>query len=157
MPRVKVNIDKKELTDILEHVENNNSFNTRSDLAKAIAERISVDVTPAVILLRIKEFNLDPKTPVGQRGRPSGIKLSKTQRLAMNAGRRKNKSFDISEMRKEFPTTYTKLLDRVSKGSATSSIKAMCLSCVQFQKPEITNCTCISCPLYHLRPYQKKS
>ena len=36
------------------------------------------------------------------------------------------------------------------------AIKAFCLSCVGDSRRDITNCTSRQCPLYPVRPYQKK-
>lgn len=43
-------------------------------------------------------------------------------------------------------------------GSASprKAIKAMCLSCVGFERKEITNCSSFACPLWEYRPFQVK-
>lgn len=155
MPRKRIEVNKRELAATIGNVEQDNAFATRNDLAIAVSEKMGI--TPSVVLLRIKEFGIEPKTPKGKRGRQAGVKLTAEQKAAMQAGRKKKKEFNVDEMRKTFPVSYSGLLDKVSKGSLASTIKAKCLDCVQFHKPEITNCTCVSCPLYHVRPYQKKN
>jgi len=156
MPRTKIEIDKFQLMTIINRVENANTFTTRNALAEAVAAEFPLDISSAVILLRIKEFGIEPKTPKGKRGRPAGIGLSTTQKDKMQAGRKKKVIGNIAEMKKDFPESRHGLIDRVGKGSKTAALKAMCLSCVQFQTKEITNCTCISCPIWGFRPYQKK-
>jgi hypothetical protein len=41
--------------------------------------------------------------------------------------------------------------------SLRMAINAKCWECSCEQRLEITNCTCVSCPLYPVRPYQKNS
>lgn len=40
-------------------------------------------------------------------------------------------------------------------GPRSNAIKAMCLSCVGFEREQITKCTGFSCPLWAYRPFQK--
>ena len=40
--------------------------------------------------------------------------------------------------------------------SLRCGINAMCYECSGEDKKEITLCTAVGCPLYNLRPYQKK-
>lgn len=154
MARRKIEVSKVELAGVIGDIESEQVFSTRNDLANAVSAKM--DISPSIVLLRIKEFGLQPKTPKGKRGRQPGVKLSKDQKRAMQAGRSKKKNFDVSAMRKNFPASYKGLLDKVSAGSYAATVKGKCLDCVQFQKSEITNCTCVSCPLWHVRPYQKK-
>ena len=37
------------------------------------------------------------------------------------------------------------------------AINAKCFDCCCFQKPEVTFCTAKACPLYSLRPWQRKN
>ena len=63
MPRTKIEIDKFQLMTIINRVENANTFTTRNALAEAVAAEFPLDISSAVILLRIKEFDIEPKTP----------------------------------------------------------------------------------------------
>jgi hypothetical protein len=56
------------------------------------------------------------------------------------------------------PTAYRKLFERsyTGKASPRASIKAFCLECIGFERAAITDCTASACPLWRLRPYQKK-
>ena len=38
-----------------------------------------------------------------------------------------------------------------------NSVKAKCLECSTWQQDEVTNCTVKACPLWHIRPFQKKA
>ena len=57
------------------------------------------------------------------------------------------------------PIKYLPLLQRVrdkNSKSKAEAIKAFCLQCVGFQSKRVTNCTALKCPLYQVRPYQKR-
>ena len=58
----------------------------------------------------------------------------------------------------EIPQIYRKDYEKAVIGrSKPAAIKAFCLECVCWQKNEITNCTSVTCPLYTVRPFNKKS
>jgi len=40
--------------------------------------------------------------------------------------------------------------------SLRAAINAKCWDCVCFQRREVTLCVCDDCPLFHVRPWQKK-
>jgi len=54
------------------------------------------------------------------------------------------------------PESAKKTLTQAFSGSASprAAIKAMCLSCVGFQRDEIRDCTAFACPLWKYRPFQ---
>lgn len=57
------------------------------------------------------------------------------------------------------PLKYQSLFDRVhdrNSKSKADAIKAFCLQCVGFKYKRVTNCTAPKCPLFNVRPYQKK-
>jgi hypothetical protein len=58
----------------------------------------------------------------------------------------------IAEMPKKYRKIYRKAVENNNKDAA---IQAFCLECVCWQKNEITNCPCLACPLFGLRPYTK--
>jgi hypothetical protein len=43
---------------------------------------------------------------------------------------------------------------RARKGNLRSLLALKCLDCTCWQRAEIAGCTCISCPLYPVRPYK---
>lgn len=58
------------------------------------------------------------------------------------------------------PLKYQGLFQRVKdmrSKSKAEAIKAMCLECVGFKFKRVTECTSPKCPLFHVRPYQKKA
>lgn len=54
-------------------------------------------------------------------------------------------------MPESYRRTYVKAICRQSRPAA---IKAKCLACCNWQRVEVQNCTCTTCPLYEYRPYQ---
>lgn len=153
MGRTKIEVDKSELIAAINKVESSSRFTTRNDLAIAVSKVLDVNVSPAVVLLRIKEFNIEPKTPKGKRGRQPGVKLSDEHKAAMQAGRSRTKEFLHEDcLRKYFPESRQDLVTRVVSGSLKAAIGAKCLDCTQFQVNEIKNCTVTSCPLWNFRP-----
>jgi len=62
----------------------------------------------------------------------------------------------IARKIKDIPKIYRKVYEKaVINGSKPAAIKAFCLECVCWQKNEIINCTCVTCPLYLVRPFLK--
>lgn len=57
----------------------------------------------------------------------------------------------------EAPESAKNTLAEAFSGSASPrrAIKAMCLTCVGFQRDAIRDCTGYSCPLWMYRPFQK--
>ena len=65
---------------------------------------------------------------------------------------RKLKSGEITKAKTMNPIEKA----RANPKSLRYAINAQCFSCSGMQKIEITLCSCKDCPLYNLRPYQKK-
>lgn len=64
----------------------------------------------------------------------------------------------VEEAIAEAPESAKNTLREAFSGSASprKAIKAMCLSCVGFQRDAVRDCTGFSCPLWAYRPYQTK-
>ncbi len=58
----------------------------------------------------------------------------------------------LEEIPKKYRRIYKKAVESRSKSAA---VKALCLECVCWQKNEIINCSCLTCPLYGVRPFIK--
>jgi hypothetical protein len=58
----------------------------------------------------------------------------------------------ILEIPKKYRKIYKKAVETNSKAAA---IEAFCLECVCWQKNEIINCSCLTCPLFGVRPFLK--
>ena len=56
------------------------------------------------------------------------------------------------------PTSFAGVLQRASEACASprQAIKAKCLTCCNYQRNEISNCTVRLCPLWGYRPYTAK-
>jgi hypothetical protein len=159
MGRTKVEVNVGELSHAIQTAEANGPFSTRQELAIAIADSEWAkknNITTSVVISRIAEFGLTPKTPKGKRGRQSGQVLSQDHKDKLLAGRGKKKVDEkwIKEMRRVTPTAYFPIIDKIESGSLKSQLKLMCLFCTNFNKSEVKNCTINSCPLYAGRPYQ---
>ena len=65
----------------------------------------------------------------------------------------------VEKIISQAPATTQKSLGRAFSGVASprAAIKAMCLTCVGYERMAITNCTGWSCPLWKYRPYQEKA
>ena len=62
----------------------------------------------------------------------------------------------VASVISDAPAGVKKTLGEAFSGSASprKAIKAMCLSCVGYDRQEIQNCTGFGCPLWAYRPFQ---
>lgn len=157
--RKALDIDRKCMTEIIERLEKENTYDTQTALFSAVSSEYhsarNLKVSPALVYLRVKEWGLTLKTqkgkkggtiPVGQRER--GLKLKSTKAQQSINYYRKVLSAD-KEGKK-----YMHLVDKMAKGSLKASLKLKCLDCGNFQTQEVKFCECYSCPLHAIRPYQ---
>lgn len=63
----------------------------------------------------------------------------------------------VAKVISEAPESAKGSLTRAFSGSASprAAIKAMCLTCVGYDRDSIRNCTGYSCPLWKYRPFQE--
>ena len=116
-------------------------------------------VTPSVISLRAKIWNIQILTVAGAKGRkrsPSNppntpkVKLGRKERLKGFAG-------NFAKMRRLMPKKFHKFIDRAEKGSIKEAVRVKCLDCSHFEKKEIAHCKVKGCALFPYRPYQNSS
>ena len=146
MARTKLQVDKYELIHQITMAEEKNTFDNRSKLAEFVASTDwgqSLNISPSVVTLRISEFNIEVKTQKGKRGNPDLKGGTRTRKPKVV------KNIDI--LRKVFPASKEKLLDRLEKGSYKAATIACCLSCANFSASEVKNCTVKTCPLWGIR------
>jgi len=63
----------------------------------------------------------------------------------------------IAAQRKYVPDNCLKIYDKAMLGkSLRACINARCTDCCGWQKAEVHKCTAKSCPLWAVRPYQRK-
>jgi hypothetical protein len=70
---------------------------------------------------------------------------------ALTPTRRASVGKRLAEMPELFRGAYMQAVDG---NSPTTAIKAFCLECVGWQRPEVAACTSLACPLYAYRRYQ---
>jgi hypothetical protein len=67
------------------------------------------------------------------------------------------RSQQIAAQRKNIPESCLKIYDKAMKGkSLRAAINARCCDCCAWQKAEVHKCTAYSCPLWKVRPYQRR-
>ncbi len=170
MARTPIEVDRVKLVAAIRKVEESGPLSNRSTLHEKALEIYNADLPPAqltgaVVGLRIKEWNLTVKTPVGQRGRAAGVPMSDSQKAAMAAGRQNRvpggraakfaKSARILEghklLKKQHPG-LDKLVSAVCRGSMKAAVKLHCIECSGGSAREAKNCVCNSCPLFAFLP-----
>ena len=161
MSRKKIEVDKGELVEVVNQIEEGGPLPALSALHEKVAQSewgLSISLTPSVVALRIKEFGIETQTKKGRKG-PS--KLSPEHLKRMQEGRKsgagkKEGGFDVSKLKGVTPSSYEGLIRKIEKGSRASAVKLKCLECSGFYKEEVRNCPISSCALWHFRPYKKK-
>jgi len=151
--KTKTPVNKKELQNIINKLESEQTFINRNELFQAVADTDwakghSRPLTKSVVYLRVKEFGIQLKTPKGKKGNPN-----------LNNTNREPKVLDsdlFKDLHGYVPSTYKNLVKRIEKGSKTAAIKLKCLDCANYQPKEVKYCTVSSCPLWPIRPYQPK-
>lgn len=172
MSRAVVPVDKAVLTSCVKEVEKSGPLANRSALYEAVAleynrrQKPTKPLTHSVVYLRIVEWKIEVKTPVGKRGR--GVRPSDDQIAKMKAGRsqvkqskaekfaKSNTAQDVFKiLRERTPERFMPLVDRMEKGSRSAAVKLHCLQCCGYETKEVRQCTALSCPIWVFRPYQK--
>ena len=80
------------------------------------------------------------------------MKSKQLDRSAKELLREEKIACRMEEIPKKYRKIYKKAVENRSKSAA---IKAFCLECVCWQKNEVINCSCLTCPLYGVRPFTK--
>lgn len=79
MAKVAFIVDRAKLEKAVETAEGGGPVPTRSELYKRVSDLYNNDsppkvITASVVALRLKDWNVNLKTPVGKRGRPKSVK-----------------------------------------------------------------------------------
>lgn len=184
MPRPVKPIDQLGMQKIVDSIKPDQFSNTMA-LCMYVAERYNNEIFPhnqsaqvdhQLVKLRINAgvIKLAFPLPVGRRGRQPGVSITNEQKEKMQAGRISKKKIAVvgdnmelwqQNMKEDFSGKKI-LCDGLLAGKKNSAIKAMCISCMggyQNRSPEdppltqaIRDCRGYSCPLYLVRPFQKK-
>ncbi len=163
MSRKIIPVNAMILNEIIQDLESKKSYNNRSELYKDIAaeycQKQNTDkVTPSVIYLRCKQWDLKMNTPIGKRGRVGGIPFNTTRIRTSRAEKFSQNSVLANAIKKiDFitPIQYKPVVKRIKNGSMKAAIQLKCLDCSDFQSTEVRNCECVECPLWVFRPYKK--
>lgn len=121
------------------------------------------DINQQLVYLRVKELNIDLKTPVGKRGRAAGcvinngVRIPRSQKLAGSKEAQNAFAALRKEMKQNEGKRFLPLVTKMEGGSLKAATKAMCLSCANYDPKEVAMCEILSCPLYSYRPYKGKS
>jgi hypothetical protein len=173
MPKVEFPVDKKKLLAAIEQAEKNGPLANQSSLGEAVAviyNKMSPprEISFQVVLLRIRAWGLNIKTPKGKRGRQAGTKMTPEHKQALLDGRKGGRAAKIlanpkfkqayNAMRQVVldhnKKQYLPLVELTIKGRQRAKDKLGCLFCTAFQTMEIKKCSDFSCPQWLTRPYQ---
>jgi hypothetical protein len=167
MARVKVEITKGELEEVIQTLEaENGPYKNRSALHDAVAEtdwakyQDPKPITAAVVGLRIAEFGIEPLTPKGKKGRPAGFnpQINQAKRRQTKKAILSNPRVDIifDRLAKDAPVSLQRTVERARRGSLAAAVKVQCCHCVGFEQAaeNIRGCSATMCALYPFRPYQ---
>lgn len=83
MGRKKRVVNKADLESLLRKLESEREYQNRSELYKAVCETEwgrGLKLSPSVVYLRVNEFNLDLKTPIGKRGNMNLGSVTRTRK-----------------------------------------------------------------------------
>lgn len=161
MSKLKKVIDKGQLSSVIEHLENTQTFTNQSKLFEAVASSDwgkSIGITASVVYLRINEFKIPIKTQKGKKG--SGATLAQWRAEGNPVVRRRKRRPSITHpqtyevLRKKVPTKYLPLLEKAANGSMKATTKLYCLGCCGYERFEVKNCTAVGCLYYPHRPFQ---
>ncbi len=157
-------------------------FNNELSLCKFVSDEYNKNFSPQnhinhqIIKLRIQKgvITLPFDMPRGKRGRQPGVSLSAEHKEKLQEGRKNkekkivaNQSKEWSDNMKESFSNKSTLLNGILSGKAKACVKGFCIQCVggyNNRSPEdpsialaVRDCHGVSCPLYTIRPFQKKN
>jgi len=174
MARKKKVIDRPKLEQAIKQAEKDGPLKNRGELWEAAADiyngmDVPETLTHSVVYLRVKEWEIEVKTPVGKRGRAAGPMSQETKdkmRESRKNSQTKSEKFSSSEdaqehfeeLRKFIPKRFHSLIASIANGSRAAAVKLNCLQCCGYATKEVKICTSKkSCPLWLFRPYQTKA
>ena len=183
MVRTPIKVDLYLLKRIIKEVEGNEGFTNRSQLYVAVAERYNnmlrdirmgatqtgklvedmfPDITPSIVMLRIKENGIYVKTKAGKRGRPKGVKIVRADGQKIKRTSRAEKFQNnprivqsLAEVRKEFKEK-PHWVDKLEAGSFIYAIRLYCLGCSGGDVSESKYCAMLNCPLFCVLPRKER-
>lgn len=167
MGRPSININKQTLTEIIQQCEKSQTYKNHSQLFKDVAQKyatlMKTPITPALIYLRVNEWEIPVTTPKGRKGRqkgeaiPSGVRKARGTKFAESDIARQSLALLKQEVKSEQNGRFLPIYNKLQNGSMQAAIKLKCLDCTNYQTEEIKHCPCTSCSLFLFRPYQSGS
>jgi len=170
-------VDRGKFESAIKVAEQSGPLANRSKLYAVVAEIYNKGkaadaptLTPSVVYLRIGEYKIAVKTPLGKKGRGAmSVEQKQHQVALMQAGRsgagRVSKAEKFAkdpvaqsafeDLKKRTPARFQPLVLKVIQGSRTAALKLKCLDCANYQPIEIKLCPCTDCSLWNFRSYQK--
>jgi hypothetical protein len=160
MSRVKINVSRGLLEQVIKDVESNPSPpRNREDLWVLVVEEYNKyaihKVTKAVLYQRYKEFGLSINTPRAKKRVTESNSSGQRGMNTLHQERLKKHKASFDAIKKVIPKQFINLVVLAEQGSLRATINLKCLDCTSFQVKEIKGCTLVSCPLYPVRPYQQ--
>jgi hypothetical protein len=154
--RKKIDVPADQLINTIQELESKSHFNNRQELYEAVANSdwgVRMELTPSVVYLRIREFNITPKTPPGKKGRvisgQMGVRVSKEEKF-----KTPQLQSAFERLTKSTPQKFHGIIKKVRKGSLKSAVKLKCLECSSYDKSSIRFCPVTNCPIFAFRPYK---
>lgn len=178
MARVSFAVNRSLLEDCIREVENKQTFSTQLKLHKAVENLYNSKakikgITFSIVMLRIKEWNIQIKTQKGKRGLAKGVPLSAERKQKMQDGRKENSKTKklISSKKNEngsivpgnrfqyVPSNYHALQIK-AETSLAAAVKANCYACQAWTPREdginkVKECKVFACPMWTHRPGYK--
>lgn len=157
-----IQVDKVELSQLLNDLEIKNVYKNRSELWKAVEDSdfakqcVPRPLTAQVAMMLANKFGIEPRTPKGKKGRSPGEGMPPG---TVPGNQKKELSEEVLKalqdiIPNEKKQAYSSLMEKVKKRSLKSLIRLKCLDCSNHQRNEVKYCPVDNCPLHCVRPYQ---
>jgi hypothetical protein len=155
MGRKPIIVDEKEFREALDLLESSTTFQSRRALWVAFEQTEFCrkrGIKVATIINRVKEFNIEVKTPAGKRG--ASLESFRAAGIPLRKGKKVIPTDVIEKIKKHVPEKYHKKLEKIQTGSLKSAIFLKCMDCSTYNMREVSRCTVYGCPLWPHRPFQ---
>lgn len=170
MAKTAIQVDRTLLENIIANVESNGPLINRNALYKKVSESYNAGIASrglkpikaGVVFLRIRDWGLQVKTPIGKRGRQAGSSFPGS---AANRKSRSDKFKSDPVVQKSFKSIrqyigneaprLLPIVDRIEDGSMKAAVKLKCLECCNWQPNEVAKCSVNDCALFAFRPYKE--
>lgn len=163
MGRRTIPVDKKLLEKSIKKCESSQKFSSQSKLWDAVAEDYNKNqeveqINAGVVRLRALTWEIPIQTPQGRKGTTKQNNISPVSSADRTTRKEKFAASpaairSINAMRKDIPSAYRSVVEKIAEGSMKAAVKLKCLDCCNYDKVEIRECEAYSCPLWLFKPY----